>query len=59
MPGDAALWGIRGYYTRFGFQNTRGLALEGVPEDVFFVLSFDGHVPQGTVEFHEGFQAAE
>lgn len=45
------------YYKRFGFQNPRGLAHEGVPEDVFFAVSFDGHIPQGTVEFHEGFKA--
>lgn len=45
------------YYRRFGFQNVRGLAHEGVPEEVFFVLSFDGRVPQGIVEFHEGFKA--
>ena len=46
-----------GYYTRFGFRNAEGLVHEGVPPEVFFVLSFDGHVPQGTVEFHEAFQA--
>jgi len=46
------------YYQRFGFQNPRGLVHEGVPENVFFALSFDGHMPQGIVEFHEGFKAA-
>ena len=45
------------YYRRFGFQNIRGLVLEGVPEEVFFALSFDGHIPQGMVEFHVGFKA--
>lgn len=45
------------YYGRFGFQNVRGLALPGVPEEAFFALSFDGHLPQGIVEFHEGFKA--
>jgi putative acetyltransferase len=45
------------YYKRFGFQNTRGLGHEGVPEDVFFALSFDGNMPRGIVEFHEGFKA--
>jgi len=45
------------YYKRFGFQNTRGLIHEGVPEDVFFAMSFDGHIPQGIVEFHDGFKA--
>lgn len=46
------------YYNRFGFQNTRGLGHKGVPEEVFFAMSFYGHIPQGTVEFHEGFKAA-
>jgi putative acetyltransferase len=46
------------YYKRFGFQNTRELVHEGVPEEVFFAMSFDGHIPQGTVEFHKGFKAA-
>lgn len=45
------------YYGRFGFQNMRGLVCEGVPEEVFFALSFDGHIPQGMVEFHVGFKA--
>jgi putative acetyltransferase len=34
-----------------------GLGHEGVPPEVFFALSFDGHIPQGMVEFHLGFQA--
>jgi putative acetyltransferase len=45
------------YYRRFGFRNVRGLGHEGVPEDVFFAMSFDGHVPRGVVEFHEAFKA--
>jgi len=45
------------YYKKFGFKNISGLALEGVPPEVFFALSFDGHTPQGTVAFHEGFKA--
>jgi len=45
------------YYGRFGFQNVRGLALPGVPEEAFFAMSFDGHMPRGIVEFHEGFKA--
>jgi putative acetyltransferase len=51
------LVGHPGYYTRFGFEHAPGLGLEGVPPEVFFVLSFDGHVPRGTVVFHEGFKA--
>ncbi len=45
------------YYRKFGFENVPGLVLEGVPQEVFFALSFDGHFPQGTVTFHEGFKA--
>lgn len=45
------------YYRRFGFQNARELGLDGVPPEFFFVLSFDGHTPQGAVAFHEAFKA--
>jgi putative acetyltransferase len=45
------------YYRKFGFQNTSRLAHEGVPPEVFLALSFDGHIPKGTVTFHEGFKA--
>ena len=45
------------YYRKFGFQNVSGLVHEGVPPEVFLALSFDGHNPQGTVTFHEGFAA--
>lgn len=45
------------YYKKFGFKNRSALMLEGVPQEVFFTLSFDGHTPQGTVTFHEGFKA--
>jgi len=45
------------YYRKFGFKNISGLVHEGVPQEVFFALSFDGHTPQGTVTFHEGFEA--
>jgi putative acetyltransferase len=45
------------YYRKFGFRNVPGLVLEGVPQEVFFALSFDGKSPQGTVAFHEGFKA--
>ena len=45
------------YYRRFGFKNMSGLVHEGVPQEVFFALSFDGHTPQGTVTFHEAFKA--
>ena len=45
------------YYRKFGFENVAGLVHEGVPQEVFFALSFDGHFPQGDVMFHEGFKA--
>ena len=45
------------YYRKFGFINMPGLVLEGVPQEVFFALSFDGHTPQGAVTFHEAFKA--
>ena len=45
------------YYRQFGFENIEGLIHEGIPPEVFFVLSFDKHIPQGTVAFHEAFRA--
>ena len=45
------------YYRKFGFKNISGLVHEGVPQEVFFTLSFNGRYPQGTVAFHEGFKA--
>ena len=45
------------YYRKFGFENAPGLVVEGVPPEVFLVLSFDGHIPQGTVTFHQAFKA--
>jgi len=45
------------YYKKFEFKNMPGLVLEGVPQEVFFALSFDGQTPRGTVTFHNGFKA--
>jgi putative acetyltransferase len=45
------------YYRKFGFENVAGLVHAGVPQEVFFALSFDGRLPQGAVTFHEGFKA--
>jgi len=45
------------YYRKFGFENVAGFVHEGVPQDVFFALSFGGRFPQGNVAFHEGFKA--
>ena len=47
------LVGNPAYYRKIGFDTVTGLVLEGVSQEVFLVLSFDGHLPQGTVTFHE------
>jgi putative acetyltransferase len=51
------LVGHPGYYKHFGFDNVSGLVHEGVPPEFFFALSFDGHIPQGDVNFHDAFKA--
>ena len=54
----AILWtDLFDYYRKFGFENVAGLGLEGVPQEVFFALSFDDRLPHGNVTFHEGFKA--
>jgi len=45
------------YYRKFGFRNVSNLVCEGVPQEVFFALSFDGRMPHGIVTFHEAFKA--
>jgi putative acetyltransferase len=45
------------YYGKLGFRNIPGLVHEGVPQEVFFALSFDRRYPQGIVAFHEAFAA--
>lgn len=45
------------YYRQFGFENAAELSHDGVPKEAFFVLSFDGNMPQGKVMFHEAFKA--
>lgn len=55
--GGCCLVGHPEYYRRFGFENAPGLVCVGVPQEVFFALSVDGPLPQGTVEFHEAFKA--
>ena len=44
------------YYRRFGFRNVEGLVYEGVPQEAFFILPFDGDIPLGTVRFHDAFK---
>lgn len=55
--GGCCLVGHPEYYTRFGFKNTPGLLLEGVPVEVFFAQTFGDHTPQGRVDFHSAFRA--
>jgi len=55
--GGCCLVGHPEYYVKFGFQKLPGLVLDGVPPEVFFGLSFDGHAPHGSVAFHEAFTA--
>jgi putative acetyltransferase len=45
------------YYRKLGFKNLPGFVHEGVPQEFFFALSFDGQTPQGAVTFHEAFKA--
>jgi putative acetyltransferase len=44
------------YYRKLGFKNVLGLVHEGVPQEVFLAMSFDGQIPRGTVNFHDGFK---
>jgi putative acetyltransferase len=53
----SCLVGHPDYYRKFRFENVPELVLEGVPQEVFFALSFDGHTPHGTVTFHDAFKA--
>ncbi|MBN2554015.1 MAG: N-acetyltransferase [Spirochaetales bacterium] len=55
--GGCCLVGHPQYYRKFGFENVGGLVYEGVPQEAFFALSFDGHFPKGEVVFHEAFEA--
>jgi len=47
------------YYSKLGFRNVPELVLEGVPPEVFFALPFVGHIPHGTVAFHEAFKVTD
>lgn len=51
------LVGFPDYYKKFGFRNIPLLVHEGVPQEFFLALPFGGHVPHGTVTFHEAFKA--
>jgi putative acetyltransferase len=51
------LVGGPGYYVRFGFRNHSNLILDGVPQEYFLALPFDGDDTRGSVVFHQGFSA--
>jgi putative acetyltransferase len=53
------LVGHPAYYPRFGFIHRDNLTHGGVPPEVFFVMSFTGHWPQGEVTEHPAFSATE
>ncbi|MDD1017321.1 GNAT family N-acetyltransferase [Pseudomonas rubra] len=53
------LLGDPGYYARFGFQAHAGLELPGVPQAYFQALPFGADVPEGTVQYHNSFDATE
>jgi hypothetical protein len=48
------LVGHPGYYQQFGFRNTIGSGAGGRAAGGLFRAVFDGHLPRGTVMFHEG-----
>ncbi len=45
------------FYSRFGFKLDPSLVLPGVPPGYFQSLSFGASSPQGTVSYHEAFDA--
>ena len=56
--GGCMLVGDPAYYARFGFRAAPALHFEGVPPEVFLVLSFGPTVPRGRVIFHPAFQVS-
>lgn len=49
------LVGEPAYYCRFGFSQLPSLEMPGVPSEYLLGLSFDGHLPEGTVAHHPAF----
>jgi putative acetyltransferase len=45
------------YYGKVGFIHPLGLSHEGVPQEAFFAIAFEGDYPQGMITFHEAFNA--
>jgi putative acetyltransferase len=55
--GGCCLVGHPEYYKKLEFATIPKLVHEGVPPEVFLAMPFERHTPQGSVMFHEGFQA--
>ncbi len=53
------LVGDPSYYECFGFRSPCDLVHEGVPQENLLVLSFDGRIPKGMVQFHNAFNYAQ
>lgn len=51
------LLGEPAFYGRFGFANSPGLVLSGVPKEFFLAFSFGSGSPQGEVTYHVAFSA--
>ena len=51
------LVGEPAFYSRFGFKPEEALVLAGVPPEYFQAVSFDHHLPRGSVTFHAAFDA--
>lgn len=47
------------YYGRFGFRVYPTLRLADVPPEFFMALPFSGCVPEGLVQYHQGFSARD
>lgn len=45
------------FYERFGFRSIPDLVHEGVPQENFLMLSFQGKLPKGQAIFHQAFNA--
>ena len=45
------------YYKQSDFKSATDLVYKGVPQEVLFVLSFDGNIPRGEVTFRIAFDA--
>ena len=55
--GGCVVLGEPAYYARFGFRAESTLRFPGVPPEYFMAVVFDGHLPSGTVSYHDAFRA--